>query len=54
MPTNMQINAICEADLEEVSRFLRETFGGGEEWVPFLPEVLRWKALAPSPAFGKR
>jgi hypothetical protein len=49
MPMNMQIAPICEADVEEVSRFLRATFGCDERWVPFQPEVLRWKALTPHP-----
>jgi hypothetical protein len=46
---NMQIAPICEADLEEVSRFLHTTFGVGGEWVLFQPEVLRWKALLAHP-----
>jgi hypothetical protein len=49
MPMNMQIAPICEADIEEVSRFLRATFGCDEKWVPFQPDVLRWKALKPHP-----
>lgn len=46
---NMQVAPICEADLEEVSRFLCKTFGCNAEWVPFQKEVLRWKALERQP-----
>jgi hypothetical protein len=49
MAMNLQIAPICEADVEDVSRFLRATFGCDEQWVPFRPEVLRWKALVPHP-----
>jgi hypothetical protein len=49
MPMDLQIAPIGEAELEEVSKFLREIFGCDKKWVPFLPEVLRWKALAPHP-----
>ncbi len=46
---NMQIAPICEADVEEVSGFLRATFGCDEQWTPFRPDVLSWKALTPHP-----
>jgi hypothetical protein len=49
MPMKMQIAPVCEADLEEVSRFLRKAFGADENWVPFQAEVVRWKALTPHP-----
>jgi hypothetical protein len=45
----MQIAAIGEEDIEDVSRFLQHTFSVGEDWVPFQPEVVRWKALKPHP-----
>ena len=45
----MQIEPICEADVEEVSRFLCKTFGEDGSWRPFQPDVLRWKALTPHP-----
>jgi hypothetical protein len=51
MPMNMQIAPICEADIEEVSRFLRAAFGCDEQWTPFRPDVLSWKALTPHPVW---
>lgn len=45
----MQIAPVCEADLEEVSRFLRTTFHVDEGWGLFRLEVLRWKALQAHP-----
>jgi hypothetical protein len=46
---DMQIAPICQADVVEVSCFLRKTFGCDDQWAPFRPDVLSWKALAPHP-----
>ncbi len=49
MPGDLQINTITEGDVEEVSRFLRNTFQADEKWPPFQPDVVRWKSLTPHP-----
>jgi hypothetical protein len=49
MPSDFQVSAVTEAEVEEVSRFLRNTFQADDDWVPFRPDVLRWKSLEPHP-----
>jgi hypothetical protein len=49
MAGDVLIGKATEADVEEVSRFLRTTFQVNENWTPFRPEVVLWKSLAPHP-----
>lgn len=47
MAAELDVFAVTEADIPEVSQFLRGIFNLDEHWAPFRPDVLRWKALDP-------
>ena len=49
MSAEPEFGTVEDGDIPEVAAFLRSVFHSDESWVPFLPEVLRWKALAPHP-----
>ena len=44
-----EFGTVEDREIPEIAAFLRSVFHSEESWVPFLPEVLRWKALAPHP-----
>jgi hypothetical protein len=49
MPSDFEVSPVTEADVEDVSGFLRDTFHVDASWMPFQPSVVRWKSLVPHP-----
>jgi hypothetical protein len=47
MATDLEFVSITENDLAGVAQFLRSIFGAADDWVPFRPDVIRWKSLQP-------
>jgi hypothetical protein len=48
MPLDLDLSAVTEAEVDEVSRFLRSIFGDAGDGVNFRPDVVRWKSLEPN------